>query len=153
MSFAALEYVWSTITVWHLLVLIAFLAIIALPWKKSKGDMPFLLRLHAGFLASTGFYFIASLAIGQVFGAKFDWSSLWPSCFAASSLFATWVLFPTMAAACSKRSLDLLAFSVFATLLAVVFFGFGLSAMLWAVPRIIGFGVIDFPQYSWAVQI
>ena len=152
MSFAALEYVLSTITVWHMAILASFLALVAWPRQNANGEMPYFLRLHAGFLAPVAFYFMMSLAAGQIFGAKLSWSDLWPSCSVASSVMATWFLVPTAAAAWSDKSLGMLGFSLFATIFATLFFGAILSAMLWLVPRAIGFGIIDFPRYAWAVQ-
>jgi hypothetical protein len=143
MEFAPLAYLWGTLTVWHLAVWLAFpvLVGVVLPLRAGKPVLWKVLSLFLILLAIG--YGIFALIFGQVFGDKYSWSQLWPSGALLGGSFGA-LLFSDRSATRPPT-----AFVLFGVAMAAVFYTF----CIWLFPRILGFGLIDFPKYAWAVHL
>jgi hypothetical protein len=88
-------------------------------------------------------YGVFALIFGQTFGDKYSWSQLWPSGVVLGGSFGA-LLFADRSATRPPT-----AFVLFGVAVAALFYTF----CIWLFPRIIGFGLIDFPQLSWGVHL
>ncbi|MEY4838807.1 MAG: hypothetical protein RLZZ475_2666 [Pseudomonadota bacterium] len=148
MEFAPLAYLWGTLTVWHMAIWIVLPLLMGVVLSLCVGQ-PVLwktllwktLPLHLAVLAIA--YGIFALIFGQVFGDKYSWSQLWPSGTVLGGSFGALVFF--------ERSANRppTAFGLIGVAMAAVFYTF----CIWLFPRILGFGLIDFPRYAWAVHL
>ena len=143
MEFAPLAYLWGTLTVWHVAIWIAFPLLMGVV-LQLLADEPVLwkaLPLYLIILAIV--YGIFALIFGQIFGDKYSWSQLWPSGALLGGSFGA-LLFVDRSAKGLPTALGL-----FGVAMAAVFFPF----CIWLFPRTVGFGLIDFPRYAWAVHL
>ncbi len=144
MEFAPLAYVWGTLTVWHVAVWLAFAILqgVVLPLRYGGSvnwfSLPFFLIMLAIF------YGIFALMFGQLFGDKYSWSQLWPSGVLLGGSFGALVFARTRSSIRPP-----VAFALLGVVLAAAFYTF----CLWLLPRIVGFGLIDWPKFSWGVQL
>ncbi len=143
MDFAPLAYVWGTLTVWQMVIWIAFplLMGVVLPMRAGTPVLWKVLPLYLIILAIA--YGIFALIFGQVFGDKYSWSQLWPSGAVLGGSFGA-LLFADRSATRPPT-----AFVLFGVVLAAVFYTF----CIWLFPRILGFGLIDVPKFAWGVQL
>ena len=143
MDFAPLTYVWGTLTVWHMAIWIAFplLMGVVLPLRAGKPVLWKVLPLFLILLAIV--YGIFALIFGQIFGDKYSWSQLWSSGAVLGGSFGA-LLFVDRSATRPPT-----VFVLFGVAVAAVFYTF----CIWLFPRIIGFGLIDIPKFSWGVQL
>ena len=155
MDFAPLQWVASTLTIWHYLIwAVVFLLHL---WRGPKNNkaMPLHLRVWGGAVCIPIVYCMGSLVLGQLFGDKFSWSELWPSGLATGAAISTFflvaILWETRAA--SERKLELLSLAIVVIPFATGFFGLFLAFAWWVFPRVAGFGLFDFPKLSWGVQL
>ncbi len=143
MDFAPLVYLWDTLTVWHVAIWIALPLLMGVG-LQLLADEPVLwkvLPLYLIILAIT--YGIFALIFGQVFGDKYSWSQLWPSGALLGGSFGALIFVDR------STTRPPTAFDFFGWAMAALFFPF----CIWLFPRILGFGLIDFPKLSWGVQL
>jgi hypothetical protein len=150
-----LQWVIGTLTVWHYAILAVFMAINAWPWPKVEGTLPLPVRLWASIVIPTVLYTMASLVVGQIVGDRYTWSMLWPAGLGLGAVFATIVLSVLLDGVWSTqgRQTRPALMLVIAIPLTTAFFGLFFTCVWWLFPRIIGFGLIDFPKLSWGVQL
>ena len=147
MSFAALEYVWSTITVWHLVIWIAITALVTIVIPMIQGTAIGWSGPASILWLLAMWYGLFSIMFGQIFGEKFGFLDVIPSGFLFGLGFAALaVVHPSQRAEGGLRANK--GCAILAVLLGASFFG----VCTWLLPRVIGFGIIDFPKYAWAVQ-
>jgi hypothetical protein len=143
MEFAPLAYVWGTLTLWHMAIWIAFPLLMGVV-LKLRADGPVLWKVLSLYLTILAIaYGIFTLIFGQIFGDKYSWSQLWPSGALLGGSFGA-LLFTDRSA-----SRPPVAFVLLGVTVAAGFYTF----CIWLFPRIIGFGLIDFPKLSWGVQL
>lgn len=155
MSFEPIEWVLSTLTPWHFAAWLAFFGLSVPAMPKNKEPMPIYLRIWAGIVLLPIAYCMVGLVVGQLFGDKYSWARLWPSSFALATIVSTFFvvhLVPAIWLGRGRRG-ELLTLGFIAVSAAVVFFGLFFASAWWALPRMAGFGLIDFPKLSWGVQL
>jgi len=144
MEFAPLSYLWGTLTVWHLTAWLALAVLLGVLLPLRHGGSVIWLSLPLFLIMFAIFYGIFALLFGQIFGDKYSWSQLWPSGALLGGSFGAFVF---VANGSSQR----LPFAF--ALVGVAFAGAFYTFCLWLFPRIVGFGLIDFPKLSWGVQL
>ncbi|MBI1402159.1 MAG: hypothetical protein GC147_02965 [Porphyrobacter sp.] len=143
MEFAPLAYLWGTLTVWHVAIWIAFLLLMGVV-LQLRADKPVLWKVLPLYLIILAIaYGIFALIFGQIFGDKYSWSQLWPSGALLGGSFGA-LIFADRSATRPPA-----AFALVGVAFAAVFFTF----CIWLFPRVIGFGLIDFPKAAWGVQL
>ena len=153
MSFEPLLWVIGTLTPWHYGVWAAFLGLSIWGGQKNEETMPLPLRLLAGLIIFPVFYGMIAPIVGQVVGDHYNWSQLWPSAFILSGVLSLWFLVPVSFGGTLKKDWGVLAFGLFGFGIATAIFGLFFAGSWWLFPRIIGFGLFDFPKYAWGVQL
>ena len=87
MSLEPLFYVWSTVSIWHAVALFTVVAVIgiAIPILRNRPVMwswiPF------GLASFSSSYALLALLVGQLFGDKYSFNTLWPTAFVLALAF------------------------------------------------------------------
>ena len=154
-SFEPFEWVLSTLTAWHLAAWAAFFGLSVFAKPKSKEAMPIHLRVWGGIVLLPIVYCLGALMLGQLFGEKYAWTQLWPSGFALAAIFSTFIVAHLVPDFWSKRGRrgEIAVLGFMGVPIFVIQFGLFFTFAWWALPRIAGFGLIDFPKLSWGVQL
>ncbi|WP_416832569.1 MAG: hypothetical protein ACMUJI_06410 [Erythrobacter sp.] len=157
MSLEPLNYALNTLTFWHALALSLLCAPTA--WIYVNGNIDaqlvrnpiFGLLLQAGMV--TWVYFLIAPVVGQVFGDKYSFAQVWPSSVTLGVTFAAMIITVSASREWSDMNAKLAGFLASAFVVFSLFLGLALNLFLWLLPRVIGFGLIDFPKLSWGVQL
>ena len=157
MEFAPLRYAWNAITIWHFVALAAFMA--PTTWSYVSGRAPeSSVTSEFGGLLFFAFmicwmYFLIAPVMGQIFGDKFSFSAVWPSSIVLGvAMSAAFVTFG-FSRGTEVFTTELQGFALIAFVFFSVFLGLALNLFLWLAPRMVGYGVVDFPKLSWGVQV
>lgn len=148
MSFEPLAYVWGTITHWHVMIWVALATIptIVLPLATKQKIAPDAFAVFLWMFASM--YGIFGLIAGQLFGDKFAYLEVLPTGFIFGAAFT---LTPLLTSIFRKEARNGSTFGC--VILSIPLGGLFFGSCTWLFPRVIGFGLIDFPKYSWGVQL
>ncbi len=143
-SFAALHYVWGTLTFWHFAIWLGVTVLIgiALPWGGT-GQFRWV-SLPTGLVTLPILYAIVMIALGQLFGATFTTRELWPG---TALLGGTW------AAAMIVKPVRLRRTSLTGGLFTILFGAALVTLALWLLPRVAEASDLDLPAQPWAVAI
>lgn len=148
MSFEPLHWLIGTLTPWHLVIWVALAALpsIVIPLVTKQKFRPAFLAAVLWMFACL--YGIFGLVLGQLFGDKYDYLEILPIGFLFGAAF---MLLPATGHFLSKdpRNAPSLGFTLFGAVFGGLFFG----SCTWLFPRVVGFGLIEFPKYSWGVQL
>ncbi len=144
MELLPLEYALESITFWHLLIWFVLSAVMMFAAAEEAVPKRVVASANTALLLSILYFWMAPI-IGQLFGDKFSWAQVWPSGFVLGAVFS-------LAAALHflKRSSGA---SVAVSLIGTPFFGLGMSAAYWALPRFAGLGLIELPRMPWGVSL
>ncbi|QYJ07716.1 hypothetical protein [Qipengyuania flava] len=144
MELLPLKYALETLTFWHLLIWLVLTAAMMFAAAKESVPKRIVTSANAALLLIVFYFWIAPI-VGQLFGDKFSWAQVWPSGFVLGAVFS-------LAAAVHffKRSIRA---SVVIVLIGIPFYGLGMSAAYWAVPRFAGFGLVELPKMPWGVSL
>lgn len=148
MSFEPLEWVISTLTAWHFAIWLGLAALptVILPLVTSQQIKLAFFPAFLWMLACV--YGIFSLMFGQLFGDNYGYLEVLPAGFLFGAGFMLLLFFGELVTQDSKKNSSV-GFALFGVVFGGVFFG----SCTWILPRVIGFGLIDFPKYSWGVQL
>ena len=157
MEFAPLRYAWNTVTIWHFVALAAFMAPATWSYLSGRASVTSVTSEFGGLLFFTfmicWMYFLMAPIIGQIFGDKFSFSAVWPSSIVLGvAMSAAFVTF-SFSRDTEAFTTELLGFALLAFAFFSVFLGVALNAFLWLAPRMVGYGVVNFPKLSWGVQV
>ncbi|WP_298309090.1 hypothetical protein [uncultured Erythrobacter sp.] len=147
MEFAPLNYLWDSLTIWHLAIWIGFMITFEMAVRqKSKLRVSFA-RIFLTALLLAIIYGLFALLFGQLFGDKYTAAELWPSGMVLGGLLTSIGFFGDLFS--EQRNGFPTWFAVLGIVIGANFCAFG----LWLLPRIVGLGLIDFPRFSWGVQL
>lgn len=143
-NFAALHYVWGTLTFLHFAIWLGVTVLIgiALPWGGT-GQLRWV-SLPTGLVTLPILYAIVMIALGQLFGATFTTRELWPG---TALLGGTW------AAAMIVKPVRLRRTSLTGGLFTILFGAALVTLALWLLPRVAEASDLDLPTQPWAVAI
>ena len=147
--FEPLAYVWSTLTIWHLVLPVIVLGLQAL--SKGRSWREVMQRVTVVLCIFCWLYVLGAIILGQVFGDRFSFAQVWPTSalmgVLASLGIVGWMVDPHPPRMPLGRVT--LAFAFYA-----LFLGLAVSLFLYLMPRMVGwFGIVDMPRLSWAVQL
>ena len=144
MAFLPLQYALDSVTVWHLLIWLVLSASPLIFAEAKSISRRFDIVANFALLIAVSYCWVASI-VGQLFDDKFTWAQIWPSGFVLGTIFSLGA-----ALHFSKQSKGA---SIAIIALGIPFYGFGMSAASWAIPRIAGWGVVDLPKMAWGVSL
>jgi len=144
MVFLPLQYALGSVTIWHLLIWLALSASPLISAEARSILRRFYIVANFALLIAVPYFWVAPI-VGQLFGDKFTWAQIWPSGFVLGTVFSL-----AGALHFSKQSKGA---GIAIIALGIPFYGFGMSAASWAIPRIAGWGVIDLPKMAWGVSL
>ncbi|NVE95984.1 hypothetical protein [Altererythrobacter lutimaris] len=147
MSFEPLVWLIGTLTPWHFVIWFSLAGIPAVVIPLATSQKPKLSVLVQVLWILGCLYGLFGLMLGQLYGDKYGFLEVLPTGFLFGLAFMLTPLFGLLSLSrTSNDGLD--GCFVAASPIGGMFFG----SCTWVFPRIIGFGLIDFPRYSWAVQ-
>ncbi len=147
MEFAPLGYLWRSLTVWHLLIWIGVTLALFFFLRRKENQSPPLSWIPLAAASLALLFAIFALIIGQIFGANYSAMQIWPSGMVIGGLFA---MLAFLQSRISDQAKDL---PIWLMIAGVVIAGNFNAFCIWLFPRIMGFGLIDFPRLSWGVQL
>jgi hypothetical protein len=147
----------GTITIWHVVALLAIMSPAAYAYLTGNSGKTTLETSFPGLVlfsfAVVWMYCLAALVLGQLFGDKFPFAQVWPSALALG--FSMAAVFMVCVLVLDGKALtgELALFAIF----AIGFFTLGLALfaciVVYAMPRVVGYGFTDFPKLAWGVQL
>lgn len=144
MHFAPLAFIWGTLTIWHIVIWLAVSLLVGVVLPLRFGGSVNWLSLPMFLYMLAIVYGIFVLMLGQVFGNTYSWSQIWPSGALLGGAFGALAFVPKGSSQPLPLPFALISVAIFATFCAVG---------LWLLPRMVEFGLIDFPKTSWGVQL
>ena len=152
MKFAPLSYVWSTVTIWHLIVFGVLLAVVAWPASTERsGTRRLAPRVSYAAVVLFFLYVIGAIVLGQAFGDKFSFSQLWPTSIVMGFLSSLIFVSSVMIAEEGRLGWGMAAAT---SVVLTAFNGLALCLVFFLLPRMVGwFGVVELPIFSWAVSL
>ena len=153
MSFEPLAWIESTLTPVHGIVWAVLILFFIFANSDAEDRLAMPMRITGGFIILPMIYCAMAVVIGQIFGDTYSWSQLWPTGIALGAGAGMIFLVFGLAAALDGGGLIVAIFFTAASLFATAVFGLFFSFFWWAIPRVVGLAPIDFPKFSWAVQL
>lgn len=156
MEFAPLRYAIGTVTIWHGLVLLGLIGLNVRAFVDgSARESVFhstLPGLLLGCFMFVWMYLFAAPLVGQLFGDKYPFAAVWPSALVIAAMMSAAFVGFALTSESKPMTLEFALFGGF----AFVFFTAGLTLFVciahYVMLRAAGFGLIDWPKFSWGVQ-
>jgi hypothetical protein len=152
---APLAWVIGTITIWHLAIWVLQAGLSFWRWPNQEPPLPLPFRAWGAIFMLPIAYCMVALIAGQIFGDKYAWAQLWPAGLGLGAILSTAFLtglLPALWVGKGKR-IELTILTVLSVPLAAASFGLFFTVAWWLFPRLIDFGLIDWPEFSWAVHL
>ncbi len=157
MAFAPLRYAAGTITIWHGLVLLGLvgLNVRAFIAGSSQGSVfhATLPGLLLGCFMIIWLYLLAAPTVGQLFGDKYPFAAVWPSALVLAGMMSAAFAGFALTSEGKPMTLEFALFGGFAFILTATGLTLFICFAHYVMPRAAGLGLIDFPKYSWGVQL